>query len=111
MSEHNITVEGGSSVRLLTAGKYCDRDIVVRAEGGAEDLDAVLAQQDSLVDELKELLITKASGGSGGDAEPDTRFKEFIEGTLTEVDDDTITAIKDRAFQSMESLTRVSLPQ
>ena len=31
MSEHNITVEGGSSVRLKTAGKYCDRDIIVTA--------------------------------------------------------------------------------
>lgn len=31
---HKITVEGGSSVRLPTAGKYCDRDIVVTAEGG-----------------------------------------------------------------------------
>lgn len=34
MSEHNITVEGGTSVRLLTAGKYCDRDIIVTATGG-----------------------------------------------------------------------------
>lgn len=31
---HNITVEGGSSVRLPTAGKYCDRDIVITATGG-----------------------------------------------------------------------------
>lgn len=31
---HNITVEGGTSVRLPTAGKYCDRDIVVAATGG-----------------------------------------------------------------------------
>ena len=31
---HNITVEGGSSVRLPTAGKYCDRDIIVTATGG-----------------------------------------------------------------------------
>lgn len=30
----NITVEGGKSVRLPTAGKYCDRDIVITAEGG-----------------------------------------------------------------------------
>lgn len=30
----NITVEGGSSVRLPTKGKFCDRDIVVTAEGG-----------------------------------------------------------------------------
>lgn len=31
MSEHNITLDGGSSVRLKTAGKYCDRDIIVTA--------------------------------------------------------------------------------
>ena len=30
----NIEVEGGTSVRLPTAGKYCDRDIVVTATGG-----------------------------------------------------------------------------
>ena len=29
----NIEVEGGKSVRLATAGKYCDRDIVVTATG------------------------------------------------------------------------------
>lgn len=34
MSAHNITVEGGTSVRLPTAGKYCDRDIVITATGG-----------------------------------------------------------------------------
>jgi len=34
MSEYSITVEGGTSKRLLTAGKYCDRDIVVTATGG-----------------------------------------------------------------------------
>lgn len=36
MSEHNIAVKGGSPVRLKTAGKYCDRDIVVTAEGGGD---------------------------------------------------------------------------
>ena len=36
MSEHKITVPGGTSKRLLTAGKYCDRDIVV--EGGGVEL-------------------------------------------------------------------------
>ena len=29
----NIEVQGGSSVRLPTAGKYCDRDIVITATG------------------------------------------------------------------------------
>ena len=32
---HNITVESGKSVRLPTAGKYCDRDIVISAIGGS----------------------------------------------------------------------------
>ena len=36
---HNITVESGSSVRLKTAGKYCDRDIVITATGSAEEPD------------------------------------------------------------------------
>ena len=30
---HNITIEGGTTVRLLTAGKYCDQDIVITATG------------------------------------------------------------------------------
>ena len=30
---HNITIEGGKTVKLLTAGKYCDQDIIVTAGG------------------------------------------------------------------------------
>lgn len=66
MSEHNITVEGGSSVRLKTAGKYCDRDIVVTATGSsrpAEDLDAVLTEQETLIATLQATLESKAVGG------------------------------------------------
>lgn len=33
MSEYKITVAGGTSVRLPTAGKYCDRDIIITATG------------------------------------------------------------------------------
>ena len=40
MSEFNIEVEGGKAVRLPTAGKYCDRDIVVTATGGGATMDA-----------------------------------------------------------------------
>ena len=48
MSEHNISVQAGQSLRLLTAGKYCDRDIVVTADGssggssGGGQIDALL---------------------------------------------------------------------
>ena len=31
---YNITVEGGTSVRLLTSGKYCEEDIVIKTTGG-----------------------------------------------------------------------------
>ena len=34
MADIAITVDGGSSKRLLTAGKYCDKDILVTATGG-----------------------------------------------------------------------------
>ena len=37
MSEFNIEVQGGSSVRLPTAGKYCEKDIIVTASGGGEE--------------------------------------------------------------------------
>lgn len=44
----NIEVEGGKTVRLPTAGKYCDRDIVVTAKGGggASDLPAGYSRVD-----------------------------------------------------------------
>ena len=62
---HNITVEGGKSIRLKTAGKYCDRDIVVTSEGGAEDLEAVLAEHGELIEVLQDTLRGKAAGGGG----------------------------------------------
>lgn len=57
---YNIELESGHSATLHTAGKYCDRDVVVTATGGAEDLDAVLAEQGALIDELKAILEGKA---------------------------------------------------
>ena len=42
MSEFYIAVEGGTSVRLPTAGKYCDRDMIITAEGGNADLENML---------------------------------------------------------------------
>lgn len=34
MSEFSVEIASGNSKRLLTAGKYCDRDIVVTTSGG-----------------------------------------------------------------------------
>ena len=36
MSTLNITIAGGTSKRLPTAGKYCEQDIIITAEGGGE---------------------------------------------------------------------------
>lgn len=60
MAEHNITVQGGSSVRLKTAGKYCDRDIVVTAEGGGLETCEVTVSEDYGVD-----VIFYYTNGSG----------------------------------------------
>lgn len=49
----NIEVEGGTSVRLPTAGKYCDRDIVVTATGGGSggsDLASILFSEKTFVE-------------------------------------------------------------
>lgn len=83
----NITVEGGKTVRLPTAGKYCDRDIVITAEGGTEDLNAVLTEQEALIATLQDTLKGKAAGGGGGVAEPVIEPLEITEnGTYTAPD-------------------------
>lgn len=50
---HDITVKAGASIRLLTAGKYCDRDIIVTATGGGSDGDAVLPDGYKQVDYIE----------------------------------------------------------
>jgi hypothetical protein len=44
MNEFNIEVQGGSSVRLPTAGKYCEKDIIITASGGggAEEIENII---------------------------------------------------------------------
>lgn len=61
----NITVEGGSSIRLPTAGKYCDRDIIVTAEGGGIALDVITSS--ALPDTVTDgqiVVITDTSPGT-----------------------------------------------
>lgn len=63
MSEFNISIESGTSKRLPVGNKWSEKDIIVTATGGSEDLNEVLTEQDALIEELKEVLRGKASGG------------------------------------------------
>lgn len=80
MSAFNIEVAGGSSVRLPTAGKYCDRDIVVTATGG----------------------------GGGGDNGKEVA--ELLENTMTELNNSIVTSLRTRACQQCTKLVSVNLP-
>lgn len=74
----------------------------------SEDVSTVLTEQENLISELQELLRVKSSGGSGGGT--DTRFVDCAMGTLTEVNDDTITKTRQYAFSHNSSLVTVNLP-
>lgn len=60
----NIEVESGTSVHLPTAGKYCDRDIVVTATGGGggSDLPAGYSKVDFIEFNGKQLVDTLIIG-------------------------------------------------
>lgn len=93
---HNITVEGGTSVRLPTAGKYCDRDVVITATGGGG------TQIDS------GLVITSMTSDGRietadwyGETVPSFRYAWYYESvypTLTAKTD--VVALSDNAFQN-----------
>ena len=82
---HNIIVESGTSVRLPTSGKYCDRDIMITATGGTEDLDAVLTEQETLIATLQETLREKAVGGGAVNTPTQEKSVEITSNETVEV--------------------------
>lgn len=57
MSEWNFELEGGSSLKLTTKGKYCDRDILIKSLGGGGE--AVTAP---ILDSLYPIVLDKETG-------------------------------------------------
>ncbi len=55
----DIHLEGGAGVQLHVGGKYCPGDITVTSE----KLDTPLAQQGSLIEQIREAMQGKAAGG------------------------------------------------
>ena len=95
---HNITIEGGTSVRLPTAGKYCDRDIVVTATGGGGG--------DS--DELAKLLTNKLTS-LDSNATSVRQFAFRGATALTSVNLPKATSIETNAFYG-SNIVSVNLP-
>jgi hypothetical protein len=95
---HNITVEGGTSVRLPTAGKYCDRDIVVTATGGGGQ---------EIIDALIDRSITEVSSEvTNVGAYAFTNCQ-----SLSSINFPNATTIQGYAFQNCYALKSVSLPR
>lgn len=104
---HNIIVEGGTSVRLPTAGKYVDRDIIITATGGAsENLDEVISEQKTLISQIKSALAGKAAGGGGGGISADDIASCAIKGDINL----TVETIQQGAFWGNGGITAINAP-
>jgi hypothetical protein len=106
MSEHAITVESGSSVRLKTAGKYCDRDIVVTATGG--DL-TVTQEMQNVIDTI----ITNGTGTAKTIESNVTSLRQYaLRGAdFVAVNLPNVTTMGTYAFHNCTALVDVHLPK
>lgn len=97
MSAFNIEVAGGSSVRLPTAGKYCDRDIIVTATGGGGgggiSFDDIASCQ---LDGEVNLTVTSIKAGAF-----------WGNSKITAVKAPNATDIEERAFYSCGSMAKI----
>lgn len=61
----------------------------------------------------KEIAMAQAfgSGGGGGGSAADTRFKDLVEGTLTEINDNEITDIRSYSFSHLATLITANFTQ
>lgn len=96
----NIKVLSKDGITLKTENTYCDTDISIEVDNTnliAENI-------------KKDTTILGVTGNYIGESEVDERFKQLVEGTITEVSDDSITTIRDYAFYGNTTLTTIDLP-
>lgn len=104
MSEYNISVEGGTSARLLTAGKYCDRNIVVTATqdpSAAEDHEALVQLTTRMIEEFE---IPEEATYIGASA-----FNGCAKLKTIKIHDG-VTAIRSYAFNTCRALELKEIP-
>ena len=106
---HNITVQGGKSVRLPTAGKYCDRDIIITAEGSGGDgfvvCNSEAPSRKNTIADLEQLRLSYPNATS---LDGDSTFYRCT--SLVSIDLPNITNIRAGAFEDCTSLTSVNVP-
>lgn len=108
-----ITVQGGTSKKLLTGGKYCPEDIVVTAEGGSTEpiIEPLSVTENGTytapdgVHGYSPVTVNVESGGGSSD-----ELSAFLMNTLTTLDNSVVTSLKTRACQASTKLEIVNLP-
>lgn len=108
----NIEVQGGTSVRLPTAGKYCDRDIVITATGS--DSEPVIQPLEVTengtytahdgVDGYSPVTVNVTGSGGGGD-----ELAELLTNKLTALNSNA-TSVRQYAFRGATALVSINLP-
>lgn len=97
---YKFEIEGGSTVKFLVGGKYCDRDIEVTAKGGGGSTDI----EDGLITRTLTEYSNERVTSVGVCA-----FQSFS--TLQSVNLPNVTRIGAKAFNSCSILKRVVLPK
>ena len=98
MSEFNIELNNGETARLLTAGKFCDKDIIVSAIGGGGS------------DELAEFI----NGTTTSIIYNSKKIRAYVCRSLTtlvSIDAPNATSIGEYAFYSCTKLESVNVPK
>lgn len=92
-SRYTFSVNGGKYIRLKTAGKYCDRDIVVNA---IDNLDALI---DKTITEVNSMVTLIGP------------YKFYDCSSLTKVDFLNASEIGESAFNGCGALSEVNIPK
>ena len=116
MSNLAITVEGGKTKKLLTAGKYCDSDIVVTADASSEDSlvsRSVTAYRNDRVQTVGTSAFQGAAALVSVDFAEATKMSAYCFNNCTKLDSVNIpkvTFVGNGAFAGCSSLETIEIP-